>query len=69
MSRYEVPSSVNNHLDSAEAAIARGKERVSESSLLRASVLRLRVSSTMPAVRLPTDLVGDLKTTKPEDGK
>jgi len=52
------PDSTRHHLDNADAAAERAKERLSESALLRASVLRLKVSQTnLPAVRLPISLV------------
>lgn len=47
----KVPDSARGHLDKAEAAIQRARERISESSILRSKTLSMRVSGTMPAVK------------------
>jgi hypothetical protein len=49
-----IPDSARGHLNSADAAILRAQERISESSILRARTLSLKVSGFMPAVKLPT---------------
>lgn len=51
-----VPESTRGHLDNAEAAIERARQRISESSILRARVLDVRVSGRMsiaPVVSVP----------------
>lgn len=52
-----LPDSARGHLNEADAAILRAQERISESAILRAKTLSLKVSGFMPAVKLtpPTE--------------
>lgn len=47
----DMPESTRGHLDNAEEALARAQGHISDSALMRARVLNLRVSGFMPAVK------------------
>lgn len=46
---------LQERLSNAESAILRAQEKISESSLLRAKTLSIKVSGLMPAVKIPTE--------------